>query len=47
MDIGNLAALVQKTVEIGISLGLAYWGLKHGLVELISDVYGFIHKKIK
>jgi len=43
----DLVEIVSKVIKAGVSVGLAYWGLKHGLVELVEDVYGYVHKRIK
>jgi len=42
----TLVEIVKEAVEVGVSIGLAYWGLKHGLVELIQDVVGYIKQKL-
>jgi len=41
----DFVTIVAEVAKLGVSIGLAYWGLKHGLVELIKDVYGFIVKQ--
>jgi len=43
----ELVEIVSEVVKAGVSIGLAYWGLKHGLVELVEDVYGYIHRRLK
>lgn len=46
MDFTELVDIASAIVTAGTTVGLSYWGLKHGLVELVKDAYSYVKTKL-